>query len=179
MKIWLISDTHFGHEEILDLDKHGHRIVRPFADMQDMQQKMVASWNEVVGVDDTVFHLGDLAWDLTSMMVGWLLNGNKKLILGNHDRFHVTDYGRHDFEVVTGNYPIHTAGGWWTFLSHAPLHNSSLNLPGIQGLGNIHGHIHEQPGPSPQHFNVSVERIGYRPILLEEAVAALHSQQGR
>ena len=54
-------------------------------------------------------------------------------------------------------------------LSHVPLHNSSLNHWGEYGESalNVHGHIHQKPSPSEDHFCVSVEQTNYMPVDLE------------
>ena len=45
-------------------------------------------------------------------------------------------------------------------------------LPSIPGGGiNVHGHLHRQSPPSPRHWNMSVERIGYRPVRLDRLIA--------
>ena len=64
-------------------------------------------------------------------------------------------------------------------LSHAPVHGSCLQTPGVRILGNIHGHIHEKAGPTARHLNVSVERTGYTPMLLDEAIGVLRNQNRR
>lgn len=83
MSIFVTSDHHFGHENII---KHCNR---PFADADEMDQFMVDAWNSVVGPDDTVYHLGDLAHKRTPQervteIVGEL-NGSIELLVGNHE----------------------------------------------------------------------------------------------
>lgn len=51
--IFVTSDHHFGHENIIRYCN------RPFADIDEMDNAMVDKWNEVVGKDDIVYHLGD------------------------------------------------------------------------------------------------------------------------
>lgn len=52
-----------------------------------MEDTIVKNWNSVVNKEDTVYILGDYCWNTDEE---WertlkLLNGNKVLILGNHD----------------------------------------------------------------------------------------------
>ena len=51
-KIWIISDTHFAHANILTFKKKDGTLVRPgFNDVQDMDDYMVKQWNgPVLGV---------------------------------------------------------------------------------------------------------------------------------
>jgi len=80
-KIWFTSDHHFGHKNIIQLSQ------RPFADADEMNEIMIQRWNEKIGKDDTVYHLGDFAL----MSPGKLrqlrerLNGKIYLVTGNHE----------------------------------------------------------------------------------------------
>ena len=49
--------------------------------------------------------------------------------------------------------------------SHPPL------TPTPAGAVNVHGHLHRRDSPSPEHWNVSVERIGFRPVRLDRLIA--------
>lgn len=77
------ADTHFGHSAVI-----GH-CQRPFADAYEMDESMIASWNEVVGDGDIVYHLGDFAMGLGDEArvreIFARLRGRKRLVLGNHD----------------------------------------------------------------------------------------------
>ena len=48
----MISDTHFGDERILRYEN------RPFSSVEEMDKAIIENWNQVVGEEDTVFHLG-------------------------------------------------------------------------------------------------------------------------
>jgi hypothetical protein len=50
------SDHHFGHASIVAY------CGRPFRDVDEMNEAMVAAWNSRVTHADTVYHLGDFAW---------------------------------------------------------------------------------------------------------------------
>ena len=50
---YYISDLHIGHENILRFDN------RPFADVNEMNNKLIENWNARVCSDDTVYILGD------------------------------------------------------------------------------------------------------------------------
>ncbi len=80
MKLFVVSDTHFFHKNIIRYCQ------RPFADINEMTEALVANWNEAVGPDDVVLHLGDVCFNYGRMFeVMERLNGRKQLILGNHD----------------------------------------------------------------------------------------------
>ena len=171
--IWVISDTHFDHANILTFSDREGRPTRGdrFTDVEDMNEQMIANWNSVVKPGDKVYHLGDVLFGTRKQE--WMdknfprLNGQKRLIVGNHD-----------------NIKFMAAGGWWgkidlwrmfpefgLLLTHVPVHNSTLGESHRFGDGpmtNVHGHIHQNPSPTPNHRCVSVEQINYTPINIEE-----------
>lgn len=80
--IWFTSDTHFGHKNIIKFSN------RPFDDEDHMNEEMIRTWNEHVGEDDIVFHMGDFSLTSPNKTKAILdrLNGNICLILGNHEK---------------------------------------------------------------------------------------------
>lgn len=77
-----ISDLHFGHANILTFDR------RPYADVEQMENALVANWNGAVDSTDTTYILGDFCWspkDHEWCRLLDLLQGNKVLVRGNHD----------------------------------------------------------------------------------------------
>ena len=76
-EIWFVSDTHFGHKNIIKYCD------RPFADVEEMDQALVDNWNKLVAATDTVWHLGDFAFH-NHHRIGEL-NGFIHLVPGNHD----------------------------------------------------------------------------------------------
>lgn len=156
-KVFMISDHHFGHKNIIDFES------RPFADVDEMTGVMIDRWNSVVGKEDKVFHLGDFSFlnREKTREIASQLNGSKFLILGNHDRGRTRKWWMDvGFEEVS-EYPI-VYGGFY-FLSHEPMYMNKT-MPYV----NIHGHIHGQKYEGAQYFNVSVEHWDYTPIDFEE-----------
>lgn len=109
MTVWFTSDTHFNHEKIVEYSS------RPFASLEEMTETMISRWNEKVRSGDSVYHLGDfaLSWGKKhkSLIDDILarLNGNKHLVIGNHDRDEViknprwsTVNGYHELKVDLG-----------------------------------------------------------------------------
>ena len=177
--IWVISDTHFRHANILKFKDQYGNLVRPgFADVDEMDEHMIERWNSVVKPGDIVYHLGDVVMnsndDYTWFKKNWpRLNGSKRLIVGNHD----------DIKFLSAGGFFKKVSMWRMFpefglmLSHVPLHESSLlrlreksgKYPAdCETLLNVHGHIHQNPSPPGPYRNVSVEAINYTPINIEE-----------
>jgi calcineurin-like phosphoesterase family protein len=81
-EIFFTSDTHFNHAKIIELCE------RPFDTVEDMDEAMIANWNSRVSRGDIVYHLGDFTFARSKAEVERYvrrLNGQKHLILGNHD----------------------------------------------------------------------------------------------
>ncbi len=82
--VWLISDTHFSHKNIL-LPSYSNR---PFRNVDHMNHEMVERWNALVKEEDLVLHLGDFAMGPQTECEPILkrLTGRKVLVRGNHDK---------------------------------------------------------------------------------------------
>ena len=170
--IWVISDTHFGHSNILTFRDGGSDgpLIRGarFSSVEEMNETMIENWNKTVKPGDKVYHLGDvMMMPKENFIPLWKrLNGQKRLILGNHD----------DAKFFAKNELVTKIDVWRMFpehgllLTHVPVHNSTLYEGRFKGKEafNVHGHIHQNPSPSPQHICVCVEQIDYTPIHIEE-----------
>lgn len=80
-KLFFTADTHFGHKNVIKYCN------RPYKDMDEMQEKIILKWNEVVSPLDTVVHLGDFSFAsaVLSRQISEELNGHIILVRGNHD----------------------------------------------------------------------------------------------
>ena len=160
-KIWIISDTHFNHKNIIDYCK------RPFKDINEMNEYLINKWNELVSDEDTVYHLGDFAMGNSEDIKRIVdkLNGNIILITGNHDKKGISAFKNYGFKEVYKNECYINFNGVELWLSHRP-HNETKKF-------NIHGHVHNDFShevTNPKCFCVCVEQINYQPILLEDVV---------
>lgn len=168
MIIYVVSDTHFGHQNMYkftytDADGIERRVREEFANAEEGDAAMIERWNSVVKPEDHVYHLGDVAMrrpDLERVVPR--LNGHKRLILGNHDKEDVNHYRKLGFQKVYGSRRIDDF-----LLTHIPVHPNSLG-ESSRPLINVHGHIHKHKEYGPQYRNVSVERINYTPVPLHE-----------
>ena len=81
-EIYFWADPHFGHANIMKYCS------RPFQSVEEMNEVLVARWNARVKPGDNIYVLGDFMWarrrDDIEMMLS-RLNGNKFLVIGNHD----------------------------------------------------------------------------------------------
>lgn len=179
---WLVSDTHFGHDNIVGFCH------RP----EDHEQTMLAEWRAHVPDDATILHLGDLSYRSNArfkhLMSKELTGGRKLLIKGNHDRQGFNFYKQCGFQVVRP-FCISYAGDvgrgfkeatYWISFSHYPWDDDEMGRPmGDRDL-RVHGHIHNN-GYSrdafvpflKQHINLSVEQTKYRPVNLKVLLDAV------
>jgi calcineurin-like phosphoesterase family protein len=176
--IWVISDTHFRHQNILKFTDHSTgELIRGarFKDVDEMDDHMFERWNSVVKAGDIVYHLGDVVMgDTEWFKKNWpRLNGSKRLIVGNHDDIKFLSSG--GFFQKVGMWRMFTEFG--LMFSHVPLHPSNLLHLSKKGgkypedcetLLNVHGHIHHNLSPEGPYKNVSVEATDYTPINIED-----------
>lgn len=168
--IWVISDTHFNHANILDFrDDLGNKI-RPFSSVQEMNEKIVDRWNSMVKPGDIVYHLGDVAFGSKEEFAPlWnKLHGSKRLVVGNHD----------DIKWLSSGGFFKKISMWRQFIEHGlVLTHVPINETGLvrlksgeknQLLVNVHGHIHHNPSPPGRYINVSCEATSYYPRNLED-----------
>ena len=134
-----------------------------------MDETMVKRWNEVVGDQDRVYHLGDVAINRRSLSILYRLKGRKCLIKGNHDIFKLKDYLPHFDDIRAYRHYPHEG----IVCSHIPVHTNQLE--GRFDF-NVHGHTHQNfvekspHHPDERYVNVCVEQTDYRPINFEEVL---------
>ncbi len=167
-ELFLISDTHFGHEGILQFKTDGGHPLRSFASLIEMHAAMIERWNRVVTPKDKVYHLGDVAMSREGLKIVGLLNGKKRLVRGNHDLYKLSHYREFFHEV----YGVRQLNGLW--LTHVPMHPECVE----NARGNIHGHLHAGRIDHPKYINVSVERIKYTPVSMDQIEDALRWGHG-
>ena len=134
----------------------------------EMNNELLIRWNNVVNQDDEVYVLGDFGAEGQEKVILNQLKGRKYLVKGNHDVKSNQYYRNAGFEEVY-DHPIIIKEFW--ILSHEPLYVNS-NMP----YANLFGHVHNSPvikTHSEQHYCVSVERIRYTPISLDDIISII------
>jgi calcineurin-like phosphoesterase family protein len=159
MAIYFTSDTHFGHGGALGLYR------RPFATIAAMNEALVGHWNETVGPNDEIWHLGDFAIRQPAERVAeWLgrLHGDKHLVTGNNDPEATT---RQLGWASVEPYAEMTIDGVLLVLCHYPFRRWRRM---DKGSINLHGHCHGRLKPEPRQFDVGVDFWNFRPVTLAE-----------
>jgi calcineurin-like phosphoesterase family protein len=157
--VFFTADHHFGQGGARGL------FARPFATTAAMDAAMIARWNAVVGPDDTVWHLGDLAIRFDRARVEALLArlaGTKHLIAGNNDP--EATRAAEGWAGVGAFAEIEVEGTPLVLCHYA------LRVWNGQGKGawNLHGHSHGRLQPLTRQADVGVDAWDFRPVTLNE-----------
>lgn len=171
-RTWIISDTHFGHKNIVEFCH------RP----PDHDQLIMENWAADIPEDATVIHLGDLCYKGNAMfqhMVAPHLTGSRKLlVLGNHDKGRYSFYKKCGFKLAR---PFSIMwGATEVSFSHYPWGppDDEGHIP--ENMLRLHGHIHNSGYTRTayvpflrQHVNLSVEQTKYKPTNLGLLLSAV------
>lgn len=170
MNTWFVSDTHWGHANIIKYSN------RPFADVDEMNEALIKNWNAQVKQGDTVWHLGDFAFmpikNFKSVL--WRLNGNINVVLGNHDK--VITQNHHELIqqgriVSIQSYAELKVGGHFIVLFH---YGQRVWNKSHHGAIHLYGHSHGSLPPFGLSVDVGVDckevTPEYRPVSLDEVV---------
>ena len=190
-KVWVISDPHFHHANMLKGGRIANR--SQFDTLSEMHEAILDGVNAVVKPHHKLYVLGDVTlqrrYPPENLDIVQQLQGHKRLVLGNHDHFHLSEYVFAGFEKVLAMREM--AGILFT---HIPVHPGQF----YRFRGNVHGHTHDshvtttvlhedytEQVRDPRYVNVCVEPRNYTPISLDELVAHFelnakrHNWEGR
>lgn len=176
--IYYISDTHFGHKNIINYEH------RPFKCVEEMNETLIYNWNKKVKPEDDIYILGDFssysATNENNIKILKRLNGKKHLVLGNHDSFaRKPSFDKTLFESINDYREINDNG------RHVCLFHYPIAVYDRQHYGSYHcyGHVHskmhlvpEQLRKSGRAFNVGVDVNNYEPVTLDELIERYNNQ---
>lgn len=157
---YFTADFHFGHDRIIEFCN------RPFKNASHMEAELIRNYNNIVTEEDIVFIIGDFSLK-SSQHAGYYrqlldkMNGQKHLILGNHDVENAW------FHVKNGFLSVHTHLALTLdeidmILVHDPA-ESALN----RNIIFLCGHIHDLFITYKNVINVGVDVWDYKPISWE------------
>ena len=154
--IFFTSDLHIHHANIIKYCQ------RPFNSVEEMDNAIINNWNSVVAQDDSVWVLGDFTMSNDKILINRTLsrlNGNKYLVLGNHDS------------------PACKFSGFWSEvheLTHISVERETLVLchyamrvwyKSHHGSWHLYGHSHGSLSEENNlSFDVGVDAWGYTPV---------------
>ena len=175
-KTWVISDTHFGHQNIIGFCH------RP----SDHEQIILENIAQEVpdSPDVTLLHLGDLCYrgnaQFRNMVAPYIepKSGRKLLVAGNHDKQRYSFYKKcgfkqaRPFSIMWGDTEVS--------FSHYPWAAWDEGRAMPENHLRIHGHIHNNGYTRSSfvpflknHVNVSVEQTKFKPVNLGSLLGAV------
>ena len=194
-RLFVTSDDHFYHKNIIKycnrpwnhgLDEEDEMIVTD-QDVLNMNYDLIENWNSVVNKNDIVINLGDFCLGGKKLLQERVttilrkLNGEKYLLLGNHDLYDIDFYKNCGFRKVYDK-PILWDDNF--MFSHRPLvtrwsnRDWILNAPFI----NVFGHVHNSPYDIVNDLKIPLEHVtlktycccveltDYKPVLLSDVL---------
>ena len=177
MTIWFTSDWHFDH------DKDFIYKARGFNNISDMNDAIVKKYNEVVKPEDTTYVLGDLCLGggadnvltINQERIN-LLNGKKRIIIGNHDTDRrIEMYERCLNTEILGYADYMRFNGYYFYISHFPTITSNLDYdkPLKARIINLFGHTHQTDKfyyNNPLMYNVGVDAHCCYPVSIDQII---------
>lgn len=168
MGIFFISDTHFGHANVIKYSQ------RPYSSVEEMNEAMISNWNAIVKPNDIVWHLGDFSFSNLQETIKVIdrLNGKINLVLGNHDKMIVKNAGsllnskkfssiqhyaelKHDRQFIV---MFHYGMRVWNKSHYGSIH--------------LFGHSHNSLPPHGKSVDVGIDSkeitSEYRPVSIDE-----------
>ena len=155
--IWFTSDYHLSHFNIIRYEN------RPFQNINEMNKTIIENHNKLVHPEDAVYFLGDFSL-VGKEKFAWykkhinMFNGQKHLILGNHDYLKPFTY------VSAGFISVHTALDIGEFIL---VHDPAVSI--------IHkdrkwlcGHVHSLFKMQKNVLNVGVDVWDFNPVSIDQ-----------
>lgn len=177
-KIFVVSDTHFGHDREFLWGPRG------FTGSAAHDEEVIKNWNAVVSDDDVVYHLGDVMLGDNDYGMECLkrLKGQIKIIRGNHDtntRWEL--YKTLPNVEVIGWAEVIKYNKYTFYLSHHPTMTSNLDAdPHLRAnLLNLYGHTHQKSKfyeDRPYMFHVGLDSNNNTPILLDTVIELMKAE---
>jgi len=154
--IYFTADEHFGHTNIIKYCN------RPFNNAEEMDEQLIKNHNEVVGTDDTVYHVGDFTLknkEYADKIIN-RLTGKHIFLMGSHDNWnkelpYVIELSVDEIYVVMCHYAMRV----WP-----RSHYDSVML---------YGHSHGKLPPQKNSHDVGVDNNNYYPVTLKQIMTKM------
>ena len=171
-KIYFTSDHHFGHANIIRFCN------RPFKDVEEMNEELIRRWNERIGPEDEVYHLGDFAMSRGEAFdrIAERLNGTKDLIVGNHESSALNN--RRWFKWIKEYYELKVPDSECTNgVRRVILFHYAMRVwrSDFRGTWHLYGHSHNNLPDKEDSlsFDVGVDAHDFYPLSYEEVKAIM------
>ena len=190
------SDHHFWHNNILKYCPD-----RKFATVEEMNEKFILYWNEIVPPDGIVHYIGDFSMAFRAVeLYTKRLNGYKILYAGNHDFCHPAHKKSRNPEKLEEWRQKYIDNGW-----NEVRISGQIEIPGVANLEINHlpytepptsgqdqrytkfrpknegrwllcGHVHQHWAQRDKMINVGVDVRNFRPISFREIVDIIQAK---
>jgi calcineurin-like phosphoesterase family protein len=191
-KIFVTSDQHFGHTNIINICK------RPFNSVWEMNECLINNYNKLVDQNDHVYILGDMFFKINkhkAVDIIKRLNGKKFLVRGNHDKVSCKEEVAKYFEWIKDYYeltvqdPDAPGGKRLVILTH---YAKRVWNKKHWGSFCLYGHSHGNLPEEPDHLSIDIgvdaiaKRFSkedvissehYRPISYEEVKKIMEAKK--
>jgi calcineurin-like phosphoesterase family protein len=177
MTIFFTSDTHGSHKNlIIGTSKWGNKDkCRKFSTLLEHDEHITEVINSIVRPNDTIYHLGDFAFNGVESFVNFRARINCRnihLILGNHDQNIDKEFNGvklNSLFTTVSNYKEIFLNKKRITLFHYPIASwNGLSEPSIH----LHGHTHRSPQEKFMNgglsMDVGVDGNEYKPYSLDE-----------
>jgi calcineurin-like phosphoesterase family protein len=153
------ADHHFYHDPIIEMCN------RPYKTGHQMHKDIIRKHNERVTNNDIVYFVGDVSFSKDKEPIRRIiskLNGQKHLILGNHDYLNPFDY------VDIGFISVHTSLEIFTeFGNYILVHDPAISQIDRTRIF-LCGHIHDLFLKQKNCINVGVDVHNFYPISIQQ-----------
>lgn len=163
----ILEEAHYSHTNIIRFCE------RPFATIREMDEALIANYNECVKPGDDVYHLGDFSFARNPAEVFYRLNGNKHLILGNHDWKRERELKKLPWGWIKHVYNLRAAGKkiWLSHFAHRAW------PAGHHGAIHLYGHSHSQLPDYGRSTDVGVDAWDYKPVHLDTILQMMKNRK--
>jgi len=173
--IFFTADTHYGHANIINLCN------RPFTSVEEMDAKLIANHNAVVGENDTVYHIGDFAFGNLYTVEKYFtrLNGRIRIIPGGHDKWAFSETKKiitktgYRVEVLPQLYSLRV-GELVVILCHYAMRTWEKSH---YGSIHLYGHSHGNLPALNRSMDVGVDCNNFYPLSLADIERRLANEQ--
>lgn len=168
--VYFTADPHFGHDNIIK------GCNRPYDNVQEMNFDMIQKWNRKITKCDTVYILGDMFFrcETPPECILSQLNGQKHLIVGNHDSSWMKKMDVNKYFLSVNNMLETSFKTGSATICHYPM----VTWNNQHKTYMIHGHIHNDTESdywhllcsNPRILNAGVDINNFEPVTLEELI---------
>jgi len=171
-KVFFTADLHVGSKNIIGYCN------RPYTSVEEMDEALITNWNSTVRTKDIIFILGDVIWGTQNYStVMSKLNGQKHLILGNHDNKQVYKKLMIDGVIQSMNQvkgiTIDNNYIWMSHYCHRTWNGSH------RGSFHLFGHSHSTLKTTNRSMDVGVDNCNYKPISYDEVYELLKDRTNK